>query len=88
MKTPIERRRESAMRMDVGGTDDASPITSMFAIGDHLHVVKEKSIYEVRLADDIDPQRTNIAACPCRNSNPRVLMVQAAENRLRLYASY
>jgi hypothetical protein len=59
MKRPIDLQREGAAFMNVGSPDDLSPITSMIVIGKIMHVVKPNSIYEVRLADSIDPERTN-----------------------------
>jgi hypothetical protein len=59
MKSPIDLQRESAAFMNVGSPDDLSPITAMIVIGKKMHVVKASSKYEVRLADDIDPGRTN-----------------------------
>jgi hypothetical protein len=56
MKSPIDLQREGAAFMNVGSPDDLGPITAMIVIGKKMHVVKASSIYEVRLADDIDPQ--------------------------------
>ena len=47
--------------MEIGTSDDQSAVTGIFPIGDNLYVVKERGIYEVKLADRIDPNRTNIA---------------------------
>lgn len=59
MKRPIDLQREGAAFMNVGSPDDLSPITSMIVIGKKLYVVKASSVYQVRMADDIDPERTN-----------------------------
>jgi hypothetical protein len=59
MKRPIDLQREGAMFMNVGAPDDLSAITAMVVIGNKMYVVKANSIYEVRLADEIDPDRTN-----------------------------
>lgn len=59
IKRPIDRIRDSAVNMNVGGPDDPSAITEMVQIEGVLHFVKEKSIYACRLADAIDPGRTN-----------------------------
>lgn len=56
--------------MEIGTPDDQSAITAIFPIGDDLYAVKERGIYEVRLADRIDPNRTNIAM---PNTQQRVL---------------
>jgi hypothetical protein len=58
-KRPIDRIRDSAVTMQVGGPDDLSAITEMVPIEGILHFVKEKSIYACKLADTIDPGRTN-----------------------------
>jgi len=57
VKTPIDRIRDSAVSMTLAGAGGA--ITEMMAIGDVLHIVTEGSIHEIKLADKIDPQRTN-----------------------------
>jgi hypothetical protein len=59
MKRPIDFQREGAAFMNVGSPDDLSPITSMIVIGKMLYVVKASSVYQVRMADDINPERTN-----------------------------
>ncbi len=58
-KRPIDRRREAAMSVEVGTDGDNSPITGMITIGSTLYIVKSSGIYELRLADEIDPQRVN-----------------------------
>jgi hypothetical protein len=58
-KRPIDRIRNSAVSMIVGGPDDPSPIVEMLPIEGIMHFVKEKSIYACKLADNIDPERTN-----------------------------
>jgi hypothetical protein len=58
-KRSIDRRREAAMSVEVGADGDTSPITGMITIGGILHIVKSEGIYEIRLADEIDPQRVN-----------------------------
>jgi hypothetical protein len=59
MKSQIDLQRDGGVFMNVGSPDDLSPITSMIVIGKKMHAVKANSIFEVRLADDIDPDRTN-----------------------------
>ncbi len=58
-KRPIDIQRDSAGHLDVGTPDDESAITDVFSIGGSLYVIKEKGIYQVKLADEIDPKRTN-----------------------------
>src|SRR5262249_32256833 len=69
-KRPIDRKRDAGGAMEIGVPDDQSAITAIFPIGDDLYVVKERGIYEVKLADRIDPNRTNIAI---PNTQQRVL---------------
>jgi hypothetical protein len=57
MKRPIDRKRDAGGIMEIGTPDDQSAITAIFPIGDDLFAVKERGIYEVRLADRIDPIR-------------------------------
>jgi hypothetical protein len=57
-KKPIDREREAAASIKVGTEEDGA-IKAVFPIGNVLHVIKERAIYIVRLADDIDPGRTN-----------------------------
>lgn len=57
----IDRLRTGPLSMLVGSAGDQSPITGLFDIGGRLHVIKTDSIYQLRMADDIDPERTNIS---------------------------
>jgi hypothetical protein len=54
----IDRQRESALTLEVGG-EDGSPITDLLSTKDGLYVLKANGVYQVKLADDIDPERTN-----------------------------
>jgi hypothetical protein len=58
-KQNIDRIRDSAVTMTLGGPDDLSAIKEMVPIDGVLHFVKETSIYACKLADAIDPKRTN-----------------------------
>ena len=58
-KTPIDRQRDSAGYFDVGTEGDQTGISGFLDIGGKFHVVKPNYIYEVKFADDIDPDRTN-----------------------------
>jgi hypothetical protein len=58
-KRPIDRLRDSAVSIAIDPSDDNSAITCMIPIAGVMHIVKEKAIYAVKLADHIDPQRTN-----------------------------
>jgi len=59
-RKPIDQIRESGGYFEVG-TDAEGAIVEMFTIDDQLLIVKEGAIYEVMMADDIDPERTNIS---------------------------
>lgn len=59
-KRPIDRKRDAACSVIVGTADDTSPITAMIEVNGILHVVKAAGIYRMVMADDIDPDRTNI----------------------------
>lgn len=59
-KRPIDRLRDGAGSFEIITPDDDSPITGMISLGDSLLAVKEKGIYEIKLADQIDPERKNI----------------------------
>jgi hypothetical protein len=56
--------------MGISTPDDNSAISEMIFTGERLLIVKGKGIYEVKLADQVDPGRTNIATS---NTVQRVL---------------
>ena len=58
-KRPIDRHRDSGKSMKVG-TPEEGAITEMISLRDTLFIVKEHAIYTVKLADQIDPARSNI----------------------------
>jgi hypothetical protein len=58
---PIDKLREGAGRVDVNTPGDDSEIIELISTGDRLLIVKGKGIYEIKLADEIDPDRTNTA---------------------------
>jgi hypothetical protein len=58
---PIDRLRDGAGSLEIRTVDDDTPISGMISTGDRLLVVKGKGIYEIKRADQIDPERTNIA---------------------------
>ena len=45
--------------MTIGTADDKTPITGAVTFAEKLFIVKEKGLYQVQLADDFDPDRTN-----------------------------
>jgi len=70
-KRPIDRVRESALSMQIGGPEDGA-ISVMIDMGMALYVVKEHAIYAVQLADQVDPGRTNVAV---PNTQQRLLSI-------------
>lgn len=59
-KRSIDRKRDAALTVIVGTVDDTSPITVMVEVRGSVHVVKGGGIYQIIMADDTDPGRTNI----------------------------
>lgn len=57
---PIDTLRDGAVSLEIKTPGDDSAILEMISTGDRLLVVKGKGIYEVKLADEVDPKRTNI----------------------------
>lgn len=58
-KNEIDRKRNQGGTAEVGSKEEGA-ILQMQKIGERLFIIKEKSIYEFIMADDIDPERTNI----------------------------
>ncbi len=56
---PIDRKRESGGAASIG-TKEEGAILDTTKIGKRLITIKERAIYEFMLADQIDPDRTNI----------------------------
>jgi hypothetical protein len=56
---PIDKVRNSGLSMTL--PPDTGAITDMGEINGALHMIGGSAIYRVRLADEIDPERTNIA---------------------------
>lgn len=59
-RRPIDKLRDGAGSFEIKTPDDDSAISEMISTGDRLLVVKAKGIYEIKLADQVDPARTNI----------------------------
>lgn len=59
-RNPIDVHRNSSGTMKIKSPDDDSPIRCFCEIDGALHVIKDRGIYRIQLADKIDPQRTNI----------------------------
>ncbi|MAS87200.1 MAG: hypothetical protein CMH30_04390 [Micavibrio sp.] len=58
-KSAIDRQRESAITLEVGGDDDNSQIREFLSLSHALYTITDQAVYRVLLADDIDPDRTN-----------------------------
>lgn len=58
-KRPIDLKRDSAFSGLVG-TDDEGVIQEFLNVGSSLLIIKDRAIYKAQLADQIDPDRTNI----------------------------
>lgn len=58
-KSAIDRQREGAVTLEVGGDDDNSQIKEFLSTSNALYTITDQAVYKVRLADDIDPKRTN-----------------------------
>lgn len=57
-KRPVDLKRDRGGSVDIGTEDDGA-ILEMYNLGGRMLVIKEKAIYELRFADDIDPNREN-----------------------------
>ena len=57
---PIDKLRSGAGSLEINTPDDDSAISEMISTADRLLVVKDKGIYEIKFADQVDPERTNI----------------------------
>lgn len=60
MKRDIDKLRDGPKVFEVKDSDDQTPILMMVPTLEGLYSVRGKSIYLTRLADKIDPERTNI----------------------------
>ncbi len=59
-KRSIDKLRDGAGSFEIKTPDDDSAITGMITTGENLLAVKEKGVYAIKLADQIDPERKNI----------------------------
>ena len=59
-RRPIDRKRDAAVGIEVNPPDDDSPIIEFLTLDEKLYVLKERGLYRVMLADEIDPERKNI----------------------------
>lgn len=75
---PIDRKRSSAGNAEIGTKEDGA-IEEMIKIGERLIVLKERSIYEFMMADDVDPERTNIKL---PNNIQKLIIDQGSESEM------
>lgn len=59
-QSPIDRLRNSGGSISINPPDDDSPTMGFLNIKDQLYVIKKRGIYRLYLADDFDPDRTNL----------------------------
>ena len=74
---PIDKLRSGAGSLEVSTPDDNTAISEMISIADRLLVVKGKGIYEIKLADQVDPERTNVGV---PNTIQRILAYGAQDS--------
>ncbi len=78
-KSKIDKIRDSGGTADVG-TDEEGAIAEMLNINnERLLIIKERAIYEIQTADDIDPDRTNISL---PNTIQKLFIDQGTESEL------
>ena len=58
-KSPIDLMRESGGAFKIESNGDDTPIQEMCTLNDRLVLVTKKAIYEIKLADQVDPKREN-----------------------------
>jgi hypothetical protein len=58
-KLPPMPLRDSAGSFELDNPDDGTPIRETLSLNDSLLIFTDKCTYEVQLADQIDPKRTN-----------------------------
>lgn len=75
-RRPIDKLREGAGSIEIRTPGDESEVSEMISSNDRLLVVKGKGVYEIKLADQIDPERSNAAA---PNTVQRILPYGAEE---------
>lgn len=59
-KSSVDRLRDGPGSVKVETPDDNSNITGMVSFGGTLYAIKEKGVYRIKMADEIDPERRNI----------------------------
>ncbi|MEA5000259.1 MAG: hypothetical protein VB017_00070 [Endomicrobiaceae bacterium] len=56
---PIDRKRNAAGSISL--PDPSDPIQDMIELDDILYIIRDRSVYEIKLADTLDPQRKHIS---------------------------
>ena len=84
---PIDIKRQSAFSGTVG-LDSEGAIKDMFDVGDFLLFIKETAIHQMQLADQIDPDRTNIEVPHTQQKLYSVGSSSAVVNRVLVQAKY
>ncbi|MBL4673593.1 MAG: hypothetical protein JKX81_15135 [Arenicella sp.] len=59
-KHQIDRKRDGALTIELCDPDDGTPIRKLISVAGDLLAITDKSIFLTQLADDVDPERTNI----------------------------
>ena len=77
-RRPIDRIRESALSMQIGTSEDGAS-SVMIDMDSALYVVKERAIYAIQLADQVDPERTNVAI---PNTQQRLLSIGSHNSKV------
>lgn len=77
-KRPIDQLRDSAGSMKVGSEEEGA-LTGFVQFNGRLLVIKEKAVYEVKMADDIDPERINP---DIPNSQQRIFSIGSGDRLL------
>jgi hypothetical protein len=58
-KRPVDIKRERRGQAEIGSEEDGA-ILEMYNLDGRIIVIREHSLYEFFMADDIDPKRTNV----------------------------
>ena len=58
-KRPVDIKRERGGQAEIGSEEDGT-ILEKYNLDGRIIVIKEHSLYEFFMADDIDPKRTNV----------------------------
>ena len=56
----INSFEEAAVTIEICDADDKTPVRAGISISKNFYTITDQGIYLIKLADDIDPQRSNI----------------------------